>query len=729
MELKLAWRNMRRSVRDYAIYFVTLVVGVAVFYAFNAISSQSVLYDLAEAQAEAFEMVGMFVVYFSVAVACVLGFLVIYANGFLIKRRRHEFGMYLLLGMRPAAVSRIVLYETVGVGLVSFVVGILLGFALSQGLSFATAAMFTISMVQYHFVFSLEAFWITALCFAGIFAIVALFNLVSVNRMSLAALFKASAKNQRNVVRNPWVCLAVFLLSLVILALAYKDCLDSGIVMLDGTFWRATVLMLVGTLLLFWSLAGFVIAVITKFRGVYLRGLRPFTVRQIASKVNTAFLSLWVVSVMLFFAFTTFSCGLGLIEGFTRVIDETNPYDATITSYVDWDDYTLIPRDEAQAHKESLQQSYPELVTAEEMDWDAAAYYAANVPGWNDLVKEAHTLCVWNHPDWTYQDFVGFLNPGSMMTADVWESVSSQPVGLMSLSDVNAILEMTGQEPVELEPNKYLMANNMDISQSLTDLIESESPVMTIGDADYVLQPGIIRIQLDDNLMPSTAAYVVVPDEAIDALKASGVVPVNTYTNIMYNAPGADSDETLNQLLASAFPVTEETAGESEEGFAWNKGSYQKSLWPTSRLMTRTEMLDQAGSMRMLVTYLAIYMGFVLLITTAAVLSIQQLSNVSDSENRYKALSRLGCDKSMIGMSLFAQVLVYFLAPMVVAICHSACAIQALQGTLFAAFGVDMLPSIVGALGFIIGIYGVYFLITYFTSRSLVTSAMVSSRH
>lgn len=728
MELKLAWRNMRRSVRDYAIYFVTLVIGVAVFYAFNAISSQSVLYDLAEAQAEAFQMVGMFVIYFSVAVACVLGFLVIYANGFLIKRRRREFGMYLMLGMRPGAVSRIVLYETVGVGIVSFGVGILLGFALSQGLSFATAALFSISMVQYHFVFSLDAFWITALCFAGIFVIVAIFNLISVNRMSLADLFKASVKNERNVVRNPWVCLVVFVISLVILAFAYKDCLDSGIVMLDITFWRATILMLVGTLLLFWSLAGFVIAVITRLRGVYLRGLRPFTVRQIASRVNTAFLSLWVVCVMLFFAFTTFSCGLGLIDAFTKSIEETNPYDATITSFVDWDDTLMTPLEEAPAYKLELQEQYPELVTAEEYGWDAAAYYAANVPGWNDVVTNAATVNMWNHPDDTYQDYVGFLDPASVMSADTWNSISTQPLSMISISDANAALALAGEEPLVLDPQKYLIANNMDISRPLAELIETSAPTLVVGGYELVLQPGIADVQFEDNMMQSTGVIAIVPDEVVSALRASGAVPVNSYTNLIYATPGAESDAALEALLAQAFPVTQESAGESDEGFQWSAGSFQKSLWPTSRLMTRTNMLDEASSMRMLVTYLAIYMGFVLLITTAAVLAIQQLSNVSDSENRYRVLSRLGCDKAMIGRSLFAQVLIYFLAPMVVALCHSACAIKALQGTLFAAFGVDMLPSIVGALGFIMGIYAIYFLITYFTSRSLVSNAITAKR-
>lgn len=114
MYLKLALRNIRRSVRDYAIYFITLLFGVAVFYAFNSIGSQQILFDMeTSASQSVFDSTTYILGMFSVVVACVLGFLILYANQFLIRRRKREFGTYLVLGMTPGHVSRIVLYETV----------------------------------------------------------------------------------------------------------------------------------------------------------------------------------------------------------------------------------------------------------------------------------------------------------------------------------------------------------------------------------------------------------------------------------------------------------------------------------------------------------------------------------------------------------------------------------------------------------------------------------------
>ncbi len=187
MLLKLAFRNVRRSARDYSIYFVTLLFSVALFYAFNSISSQKALFDMEQGLAEAyFESFTIMMGLVSFVIAFVLAFLIIYANRFLIKRRKREFGTYLLLGMTPAQVSTIVVIETACVGVVSLALGLLLGMLVSQGLSFVTAALFAVKLDAYHFIFSPLAFFVTVVCFAVLFAVTALFNVVQVRRCKLS---------------------------------------------------------------------------------------------------------------------------------------------------------------------------------------------------------------------------------------------------------------------------------------------------------------------------------------------------------------------------------------------------------------------------------------------------------------------------------------------------------------------------------------------------------------
>ena len=337
MLMKLALRNVRRSMRDYAVYFVTLTLGVAVFYAFNAIEDSRVLFEAQEGAANVFlasgasifDILAQVMTYFSVVVAVVLGFLVLYANRFVVRARKKEFGTYLLLGMSPR-VSSVVLMETLIVGVIALLAGLGLGFLISQAIAFATAGLIGVAISDYHLLFSARSAELTLGCFALIFVVVALFNAVQISRCKLATLLSANSRNERMPVRNPIVCLIVFVLSCLILAKAYAELNLDGLVYFGEHFRTATALMLIGTLSLFWSASGFFILVIQRLRGVYFKGLAMFTMRQIAAKVNTAFVSLWAVTVLLFFSIVVFSTGFSLATVFSDQLEENTQFDASI---------------------------------------------------------------------------------------------------------------------------------------------------------------------------------------------------------------------------------------------------------------------------------------------------------------------------------------------------------------------------------------------------------------
>ena len=629
MYLKLALRNIRRSVRDYAVYFITLLFGVAVFYAFNSIGSQQILFDMeTSASRSVFASTTYILGMFSIVVACVLGFLILYANQFLIRRRKREFGTYLVLGMTPGHVSRIVLYETVLVGVLSLAVGLLCGVLLSQALSFFTAALFGTTMTNYQFVFSPDAFLVTLACFAAIYVVVALFNTITVSRCKLIDLIRAGEKNEREGVRNPWVCLVVFVASIAILAYAYEQLIENGLVMMDQPeFLRATVGMLVGSLLFFWSLAGFAVAVLTRLRGAYLRKLNLFTVRQIASKVNTAFLSLWAVCVLLFFSITVFSSGMGLVEVFVGGAERSNPYSASLDAGV-WygpDGSTTSSSGDPLERRAEMEEGAPDrLAQAESFNWDMAA-----------------------------------------------------------------------------------------------------APSVTIAGETYELEGPLYDTQLEDNAMAATALVVIAPDEAVNALKAAGCIPDTQYLNVMYADNGktaSENDAALDDIVAALQP---RDMGGFEKGTQGADDPYASLLWPVTRILTANEMLSQSAGLRLMITYLALYIGFVFLISTAAILAIQQLSQTSDSAPRYRILWKLGCDRGMINRSLLAQVLVYFLVPLGLAVCHSVCAIGVLSDSLLDAIGVSSAGPIMMAAALTLVIYGGYMLVTYLAARGIVKGSLM----
>lgn len=681
MLLKLAVRNMRRSLRDYTIYFVTLLIAVTVFYAFNSVGDQQVMHDIAASNnANVIEFTGYMMNIFSVIVALVLGFLVIYANQLLITRRKREFGIYLVLGMRPGQVSRILLYETVFIGLGSLVLGLGLGILISQLLSFATAALFGVAMPQYQFSFSPGACIATLACFIAIFIVVAIFNVITVRRCKLIDLIGAKAKRQKIVIRNPWVCLVLFAISLVLIGLAYWQLDINGMtLMFDTEFQRATVLMLVGSLLFFFSLSGFVIAVLTRLRGVYLKRLRPFTTRQVASKFNTSFVSIWVVCVLLFFAITTFATGLGLIDAFTGDIDEANPYDASVIAY-----------DEEVVYENGKGTKRPVDVDISQTN----AYLQQHVANWDTLVAASAQLDFYGLPDMTYGKLMDAVNT---YLADSMSNTSTlnQSVQVVGLTQFNDMLALSDKQPVTLSSGEYLVTNSMSASEKIADAVVAQHMPLPTPAGDLAPASHVEKVQLNDFDMLSNALTMVVPDDVITTL-AQMETPDSAYVNIMYESRSNAEEAFVDAVDAPGV----------------------------STVITRAQMVGQASGLRVMITYLAIYIGLVLLVATAAVLAIQLLSLTIDSLDRYRLLSKLGCDTSMLTRSLFEQVVIYFVAPLALAVCHSACAIAVLSESLFAALGRDLFPSIVMAACLVVAIYGGYMLITYLTSRTSVKQAV-----
>lgn len=684
MLLKLAVRNMRRSLRDYAIYFVTLLIAVTVFYAFNSVGDQQVMHDIAASDnTNVVEFTGYMMNTFSVVVAFVLGFLVIYANQLLISRRKREFGIYLVLGMKPGQVSRILLYETIFIGLGSLVLGLALGVLISQLLSFATAALFGIAMPQYQFSFSPIACIATLACFAAIYIVVAIFNVITVRRCKLIDLIGAKTKRQKIIVRNPWVCLVLFVVSIVLIGLAYWQLDLNGMTLLfDAEFQRATVLMLVGSLLFFFSLSGFAIAVLTRLRGVYFKRLRPFTTRQVASKFNTSFVSIWVVCVLLFFAITTFATGLGLIDAFTGDIDEANPYDASIIAYGEETVY-----ENGKGTKKPVDADISQT----------SAYLQQHVANWDTLVAASSQLDFYGLPDMTYGELMDAVNT-HLSDAMSSTSMLNQGVQVVGLTQFNDMLALNDKQPVTLSSGEYLVTNSMSASQNIADAVVAQHMPLPTPAGDLTPVNRVDKSQLSDFDMLSNALTMVVPDDVVAAL-AQTETPDATYVNVMYATRSNVEDTFISAVEAVDAPGVSIT-------------------------ITREQMVGQASGLRVMITYLAVYIGLVLLITTAAVLAIQLLSLTIDSLGRYRLLSKLGCDTRMLTRSLFEQVVIYFVAPLALAVCHSACAIAVLSESLFAALGRDLFPSIVMAACLVVAIYGGYMLITYLTSRTSVKQAI-----
>ena len=735
MLMKLALRNVRRSMRDYAVYFVTLTLGVAVFYAFNAIEDSRVLFEAQEGAANVFlasgasifDILAQVMTYFSVVVAVVLGFLVLYANRFVVRARKKEFGTYLLLGMSPRQVSSVVLMETLIVGVIALVVGLGLGFLISQAIAFATAGLIGVAISDYHLLFSVRSAQLTLGCFALIFVVVALFNAVQISRCKLVSLLSANSRSERMPVRNPIVCLVVFVLSCLVLAKAYSELNIDGLVFFGEHFRIATALMLIGTLSLFWSAAGFFILLIQRLRGVYFKGLAMFTMRQIAAKVNTAFVSLWAVTVLLFFSIVVFSTGFSLATVFSDQLEENTQFDSSIRAslmMLDVSDMEAVPAEKYGGYEEKKARIDEIKAEKDEISglWKAdngstAAYFKSLIPDWDERVTGSAQVDMWLANDLTNKqlaDACGFTL--AQIGSDEDSSMADEGVQYVSLSQFNAARQLAGEKPIELAANEYLVDNTVDKSAEYAKALGQKGRTITVDGHNLAASGQVVSQSLQVSNMSCLIAVLVVPDELAAKRFAAGDLPYLSELNV--NLASDSKEQAMKDLMAEygkAAPPNEDLV---EMGWTYDSGA-----WPASYYDTSEGIIADSMGLKLLLVYLALYIGFIFLVTTAAVLSVQQLSEVADSIPRYRLLAQLGCDRGMVLRSLRTQIGIYFVVPLLVAGCHSACTISLLYKNLLSLWGTGAVTGMLAVgIALVVAVYAIYLTSTYLVARSAVIS-------
>lgn len=736
MLCKLAWGNVRRAGRDYLVYLLTLTLGVTVFYAFNTVSMQV---DIAGIKEEGLSelMVGM-LGYLTYFLAGVMAFLMVYANNFIMKRRKKEFGLYQVLGMRRGRVATIMALETVFVSVGAFVAGIVLGVGLSQLMTFFTASLFKTQIADFHFFFSVHAFNLTLACMLVMFVLTLLLNLRAVRRTKLIELMGAERRNESIKTRNPWIAIAIFAVGVVLVGVAYYRLLrdgfpltatDSKLQEAMNQFGITTAMVTVGTFALFWGLSGMLIKLLQSLRGVYWRGLNMFTVRQLAAKVNTVCFSMGVIAMLLFLAITSVTCGMSIANVMNENLERYNPVDVSQT-YVyytpDTLDYYKEYINPSEADRMVLADSTVDLYSAWHGDpWhgDRKGKSADNNDETGKKVNIADVAGEHVQIDSYLSYPLGGSDPSvtpSEMCKAMGEKLpkafggsNADTMGLFvtPASQYNKLRQMMGEEPVHIGHDQYLLT--CDMGGELVDLYTkymAGGHALTLG--GHTLKPATDKSDEDaaaiaNSAMGSNPGTVVVADELLSQLNLQ---PYSSSLLVNYKQ-GMDTTEADESIK---YTVLDNLLVDGKEPGSW--GTF----------ITRSEMYAQAAQMNGLISYLAIYIGFVLVVACAAILSIQQLSNVADGSRSYRVLAQIGCEDRQIRHSVMAQQAVFFLFPLAVGLAHSFVALKVII-ELVSIFGNMSIGGTVGlTCAIFLAAYGGYFLVTYLMSAGMVQAAIAT---
>ncbi len=682
MFYKLAFRNVTKSLRDYAVYFLTLMFGVCLFYMFNSLDAQTVMLKVSQSQKEILRSLARVIGYVSVFISVILGFLVVYANGFLMRRRKKELGVYMTLGMPRGRISAILVLETLLIGAVSLAAGLAAGIFLSQGMSVVTARMFEANLEKFVFTFSQSAFWKTLVYFGVIFVVVMAFNIVSVSRLKLIDLLGAGRRNQKLRIRRLWISVVLFLVSVGCLAEAYRLILTNGMFRITPQFVASLVLGSAGTLLFFFSLSGFLLRTVQADKKLYFKNLNMFVLRQFNSKINTTFVSVSVICIMLLVTIGTLSTGVTVSRVLSADLKTACPYDATLIS---WGGSGEKTDESGKIVKTVSIPSKDILASLKKSGFDLSRWSDryAQVSLYEE--KEISYALFFNRDNWP--KIFGEYDPAQ---------AQGMRISLMSLSDFNRLRTLRGEKPLALAEDRYAVnCTYASVAPAYDDALRAGKKITIGGKALTPLKTRLAESYADSGT-GADGGTLILPDAFLD-----GKTPFTTILNLNFN-PGAENDE-FGKALAAV------------------KGSDADPNY--HYLTTKKDIYELAGGSKMMASYLALYIGLVFLIAAAAVLALQQLSEAADNVERYGLLRKLGAEEKMVDHALFTQIALYFLLPLSLAAVHSAVGIQAVNQALVTADGVDMLWNIFATAAIFLVVYGAYFLATYFGSRSMIRSA------
>lgn len=728
MLCKLAWGNVARARRDYLIYLLTLTLGVTVFYAFNTISLQV---DLAGVNIDGLgEVLGKLLSGLTVFLGAVMGFLMVYANNFIMKRRNKEFGLYQVLGMTRGQVARIMALETVIVSAAALVLGIILGVGLSQLMVFFTASLFKTQIANFKFIFSTSALALTVGCLATIFLVTLVFNLRVVRKSCLVDLMGSGRRNESIKTRNPLLAGLVCLLGAVLIGVAYSRLLHDGLPVTARSeeleaamtqFEITTGMVTLGTVLFFFGLSGLLLKLLQAVRGIYWRGINAFTLRQLSAKVNTVSLSMALISMILFLAITSVTTGMSIVSAMSNAIERVNPVDYSQSI---WYNATTSEGQDEDGNPEHYAMPDRPIDAADELraqgiDIDSVCDSPLQLDLYFPLTKD-EVQQIANGADTQVSTPLNMNSLSKASGAETpagMENSTADVFGLqvMKESQYNQLLAYCGKPEVNLDENDYLIT--CDMGNSITDFYDKVlASGVTISLGGHELTPAAQKVDVEnsalaDSAMGSNAGTIVVPDNVVDDAHLQ-IQTSNLLVN--YNKPGV-STEQGDKVMAQV-----DTNHISYSPISTESGII--GYWGIST--ARTTMYASTNTTNGAVSYLAIYIGFVLVIACAAILAIQQLSGVSDASRNYRVLSELGCDKNQIAHSVLAQQTVFFLFPLVIGIAHSLVALKVVID-LVRIFGGLTISGMVGfTCAIFLAAYGGYFLVTYVMSRGIVNDAI-----
>lgn len=680
--IKLAWSNLRRALKDFAVYFVTLMLSVSLFYSFNTLTNQTFFVELSSSTSQLVLRMAVLITGLSIFLMIVIGILIVYANVFFMRRRVREFATYLLLGMKKSSLAFVILIENFIVGICALIVGLLVGVVVSQFSSLAVLKLFNSPVERFHFLLVPQAVIFTACMFGVVFVLSTLCATFVISRTRLSVLFRSSFASDRFKIKNPWITLVLFVVSVLLIAQAYRMFSYEVLTANDGgTFLYCTALVVLGTALFFYSVSTAFTQIARAIKPLYYRGLNLYVVRQFASRINSSWISMTMICATIFIALCTLSIGFTAVASIRTQETLMCPTDF-FADFICKDGYEPAQTDKL------------------------ASLMAQEIPSWNTTVRGTARLTSYTLGEadnvYTIANLISDCGLSKEQAIDgVPIDVAVNPVYFVGCSEYNRFRALAGLQPIELADNEVRFASYPGLADQ-TDSLASSGKTITLADKyhNVRIKP---KLKLSDLAgLSSNPCSLIVPDSWVHTMK-----PRQTRLFAQFYASSKEVNEQFSQELADS--------NKHAQGILGQNNAYHLHVMNTA---LRYEMLEAALAIRVTGTFVAVYTGIILLITSAAILSIQQLSELTYMRESYTKLLQLGATRASCSGTIFTQLGIWFMLPCSLAISHAFCVMKEMDA-LYTIMGADTEAKqwLFITAGIVLAIYALYLLMTFVVMR------------
>lgn len=672
---QLAKSNVKKSIKDYMIYFITLSFGVALLYSFNSIDN--ILSNLmGNGMLDAYIYMSRGILGgFSIIICLVFGFLITYSNNFIMKKRKREFGIYITLGMDKRDINKLMLKENTIIGFLSLCVGLIFGVFASQGIGIIIFKMINIDSLAFKFSVSISAIIKTILLFGFVLLLVNIFNKKNIEKYKLIDLINSNKKNESFTNDKGIKNIIVFILSIMLILGSYmilKTLFEPNNTIIS----ICIVLILLGTYLFFISISDFVLKQIKKRKKLYYDNLTMFTISQMSSRIKSMSLSITVICLVIFAALVIIPFGMGFADYLKQDLGVTTPFDATVTRY------NNRIKDENVFNEEKVY-SDDKLLTTETYNTLKDTLVKGGFP-YDDLVSKSAEVKLYELKNITFNKIFNNVK-------------NDYDIPIMGITDYNKIRKQQGLKEIDLKNNEFVLNGNGPKAKKLLAGLINNNMALKLNINNHKLK--FLNISSDiyyhnSNIVPDSITLIV-PNQVLENL-----YPTMTCLNVNYIKSNNEYDNKFSHELIN---------------FSDNE-SYDLNF--ESKLVIDGEKI----SLNVVFSFISIYLGIILLISVGAILALKQISESTSNKERFDTLRKLGVKEKDMKKSIFIQVLILFSMPLILATIHSIFVSNLLYEVILELSSVGLYKNICVSSAIVAVIYGSYFFASYYESLSIINN-------